>query len=349
MSIRNLFIPFLLLSVGLVACSRDDNTAQTQVSTPTLNIYSYRNENLIKPLLDQFSQQTGVEINLITSKPDVLFERLKAEGTNTPADVLLTTDVGHLTRAKQAGFFQPVNSSTLTTAVPQSLRDPDNQWFGLSYRARVIMVNDNVAADAITSYADLADEQWRNRICMRSSSNIYNQSLMASIIAAQGEVEAQQWATGVVANFARDPSGNDRSQMTSVAVGECDVTLANTYYLGTWLAGANEQEQAYAEKLRVIMPDQAGRGTHINVSGAGVIASSDQTALATQLLEFLVSPEAQQWYAESNHEYPVNTDVEPSERVKSWGWPFEADTVALFQLGNLNAEAIQVYDRAGWR
>jgi iron(III) transport system substrate-binding protein len=319
-------------------------------SPEEINVYSYREENLIKPLLDQFSTQTGIKVNLLTAPAEGLFERLQAEGENTPADILITVDAGNLHRAKAAGLLQAAVSDTLNAAVPEHLRDPDNQWFGLSYRARVIMYNRKTTQpDTLGRYEDLTRPEWKDRLCMRSSSNIYNQSLLASMIAVNGEAAAEEWARGIVNNMARDPQGNDRSQIQGVAIGECDVTLANTYYLANLQASADPAERSSVENIGVIFPNQADRGTHINVSGAGITRHAKHPQHALKLLEFMVGDAAQRWYAEANHEYPVKGGTAVSETVKAWGFPFKADALNLSQLGVHNATAVKVFDRAGWK
>ncbi len=317
---------------------------------PEVNVYSYRKESLIKPLLDQFTQDTGIQVNLVTGKADVLFQRLKSEGENTPADLLLTVDAGRLYRAKQAELLQAIDSTVLTETVPVNLRDPDNQWFGLSYRARVIMYNKSkVKPEELADYEDLTDEKWRGRLCVRSSGNIYNQSLLASIIAHLGESGAAAWSEGVVKNFARPPKGNDRSQMSGAAVGECDIAIANTYYLANWLQSDKPQETEMAAQLGVLFPNQNNRGTHINISGAGVTRHAKNPANAIKLLEYLVSDKAQEWYANTNNEYPVKESINVSPTIKSWGYPFKADTLNLNELGTLNATAVKIFDLTGWK
>jgi iron(III) transport system substrate-binding protein len=348
---------FALISSALLsACSPSsdskDQTGQKEASTAQsseVNVYSYRKEALIKPVLDQFSKQTGIKVNLVTGKADALFTRLQAEGQDSPADILVTTDAGRLHRAKDAGLLQSIESKTLIERIPAHLRDPDNQWYGLSSRARVVFYNkEKVSADELSSYEDLANEKWRGRICIRSSSNIYNQSLMASLIAHNGEEKALAWAKGVVANMARPPKGNDRGQMSGAAIGECDIAIANTYYFGKWLASTDAQDQEYASKVAVFYPNQTGRGAHINVSGAGLVKYSKNKANAIQLLEFLANTESQTFYAQANHEYPVVEGTPVSDIVKSWGYPFKADQLNLDTLGQLNANAVKLFDKAGW-
>jgi iron(III) transport system substrate-binding protein len=334
-------LPGLLAAVLATACARHSEA---------VNVYSYREEGLIKPLLDQFSTQTGIKVNLLTGPAEGLFERLQAEGENTPADLLITVDAGRLHQAKNAGLLQPATSPVLTAEVPEHLRDPDNEWFGLSYRARIIMYNTRaVQPGALTRYEDLVKEEWKGRLCMRSSGNIYNQSLLASMIAVAGETAAEAWARGIVANMARDPQGNDRSQIQGVAIGECDVTLANTYYLANLQASDNPDERASVANIGVIFPNQSDRGTHINVSGGGITRHAKNPENALKLLEFMIGDAAQRWYAEANHEYPVRPGIPVSGTVKAWGFPFKTDTLNLSRLGVLNATAVKVFDRAGWK
>ena len=321
-----------------------------QALASEVNVYSGRKENLIKPLLDRFTAETGIKTNLVTAGADKLLTRLQNEGRNTPADVFITVDAGRLYRAKQAGVLTSVKSSVLTDAVPEHLRDPDGQWVGLSQRARVIFyAKDRVKAGDIRRYEDLASEQWKGRICIRGSSNIYNQSLVAAMLAADGAEATQQWANGLVSNMARPPKGGDRDQIKAAAAGQCDLAIANTYYYGAMLTNSKDPAQVKAaEAMGVIWPNQDDRGTHMNVSGAGVTKYAKNPQNALKLLEYLVSPEAQKWYAEVNFEYPVRSDAEISELVKSWG-RFKADTVNLDILGKNNAEAVRIMDRAGWK
>lgn len=312
-----------------------------------VNVYSARQEELIKPLLDQFSAETGVRVNLITGNADELITRIRSEGRNSPADVLLTTDVGRLARAKQQGVLQAISSETLTQVIPAHLRDPAGVWFGLTVRARPIMyVEGKVDPAQLSTMADLADPKWRGKICVRSSNNVYNQSHIAAMIANDGVAAAEAWARGLVANFAQPPRGGDRDQIRAAAAGVCDIALANTYYLAGMLT--EPAEQAAASKIKVFWPDQQGKGVHINVSGAGVAAFAPNKHNAIKLLEYMVQPAAQSWYAEVNHEYPVRNDVAKSTLLESFG-SFKADQLELEQLGELNAEAIRVMDRAGWR
>jgi iron(III) transport system substrate-binding protein len=314
-----------------------------------VNIYSARKEELIKPLLDRFTAQTGIEVNLVTGKADALLKRLESEGINSPADLLITTDAGRLYRAKESGVTQPVDSATLDAAIPQNYRDPEGYWFGLSLRVRPILYADGrVEPSELSTYEDLADPKWRGRICIRSSDNIYNQSLVASLIAASGEEATEQWARGLVANFARPPQGGDRDQIKAVAANQCDIAIANTYYLAGMLSSKDDAERSAAEQMRVFWPNQEGRGAHVNVSGAAVTRSAKNKESAIKLLEFLAADASQEWYAETNGEYPVRPGIAVSDTLGSWG-ELKADDLELAKLGELNAAAVRLMDRAGWR
>jgi iron(III) transport system substrate-binding protein len=314
-----------------------------------VNLYSARKEELIKPLLDRFTADTGIKVNLVTGKADALLKRLESEGRNTPADLLLTTDAGRLYRAYEAGLLQPVRSDTLERAVPAIYRDPEGHWFGVSVRARVLMfASDRLDPAGLSTYEDLADERWKGRICIRSSNNIYNQSLVASLIVAHGEAETEAWAKGLIANLARPPKGGDRDQIKAVAAGQCDVAVANTYYLGTMLNSSDPAQREAAAKISVFWPNQADRGSHVNVSGAGITRHARNRNNAVRLLEFMTTEESQRWYAEANLEYPVRTGITLNPTLEAWG-TFAGDTINLAELGRHNAAAVRLMDRAGWK
>lgn len=323
--------------------------AITPAVATEVNLYSARKEALIKPLLNRFTAKTGITVNLLTGKADALLERLQAEGTNSQADIFITVDAGRLHRARVAGVLQPVTTPTLDQAVPPSYRDPGGYWYGLSVRARPIMyVKGRVKPTELSTYEALASAKWRGRICIRSSNNIYNQSLVASMIVANGEARTETWAKDLVANFARPPKGGDRDQIKAAAAGQCDIAIANTYYLGAMLTSKDEAQRRAAEKLDIFWPNQDGRGAHVNVSGAGITKSAKHKQNAIQLLEFLVNDDAQQWYAEVNNEYPVRADVARSATVRAWG-DFKPDSLGLAELGKYNANALKLMDRAGWK
>jgi iron(III) transport system substrate-binding protein len=333
---------YLLLSLSILAPG-------LALGDGEVNLYSARKEKLIKPLLDRFTQETGIKVNLVTGKADALLQRLQSEGRNSPADLLITTDAGRLYRAKQAGVTRAVESDLLSETVPANFRDPEGHWYGLSLRARPILyVKGKVDPAQLSSYEALVDPVWKGNICIRSSNNIYNQSLVASLIAANGVVATEQWATGLVKNFARPPRGGDRDQIKAAAAGLCDIAIANTYYLAGMLTSKDAAQREAAEKMAVFWPNQTGRGAHFNVSGAAVTLAAKNKENAVKLLEFLLEKSSQAWYAETNGEYPVRADVAPGELLKSWG-EFKMDDLNLDRLGELNPEAVRLMDRAGWK
>ncbi len=334
----------IALSSSLLGLSITELNASEQV-----NIYSARKEALIKPLLDKFSEQTGIKVNLVTGKGDALLTRLKTEGKNAPADLLITVDAGRLHRAVEADVLQSVESKTLDQRVPEQYREKNNRWFGISLRSRVIVyAKDRVKPEQLSSYEDLANQKWNKRICIRSSNNIYNQSLVASLIAHNGVEKTEQWAKQVVGNFARPPQGGDRDQIKAVAAGQCDIAVVNSYYLGAMLQSGDEQERTVANKVALFWPNQDDRGAHFNVSGVGVTKAAKHKDNAIKLIEFLTTEESQQWYAKVNNEYPVVKTVPASEILESWG-DFKADSIAVEKLGELNAEAVKLMDRVNWR
>ena len=314
-----------------------------------VNVYSARGEDLIKPALDTFTEQTGIKVNLITESADALIRRIELEGANSPADVLLTVDAGRLFRAKEAGILASLESPILTQRIPSAYRDPDNQWFGLSLRSRVIMFDKSrVSAEEISSYEDLADPKWKGEICIRSSGNIYNQSLLASLIEHHGEEATEVWAEGLVSNMARRPQGGDRDQIRATVAGQCKLAVANTYYLAGMLNSDVDTDVEVAQKIGVIWPNQDNRGAHMNVSGAGLIKGSKNVEEARQLIEFLSDDYAQGWYSEVNNEYSVRADIPVSTTLQGFG-PFKADQLNLEVLGKNNEAAVRLADRAGWQ
>ena len=313
-----------------------------------VNIYSYRQAVLMKPLLDRFQERTGIKANVVYLKKGMM-ARLKAEGAASPADVILTVDAARLIRLDRMGSFQPLDSAALTAAVPANLRHPKGRWFGLTVRGRPIYYNPaKVKPSELSTYEALADGKWKGRICIRSSSNVYNQSLIASIIAANGVEKAQAWANGFVKNFARKPAGGDRDQIRAVAAGECDIAIANTYYFAGLAKSKKERDRKAAAAVRLFWPNQDGRGSHVNISGAGIAKHSKNRANAVKLIEFLASKEAQEIYARIVNEYPVRKDVQPGRVVADFG-EFKADSLALSELAKYQKEAVRIADRAGWR
>ncbi|MCK5902604.1 MAG: Fe(3+) ABC transporter substrate-binding protein [Cocleimonas sp.] len=315
-----------------------------------LNLYSARKEKLIKPLLDKFTEQTKIKVNLVTGKADALLKRLEIEGRNSPADLFITTDAGRLYRAQKAGVLQAIQSDVLDKAIPAHLREPSGFWFGLSQRARPIFyAKARVKPEELSTYEALADIKWKGNICIRSSNNIYNQSLVASMLVHNKKAAVEQWVKGLVANLAKPPKGGDRDQIKAAAAGQCDIAVANTYYFGKMIhAKKDPKQQKAAAAMAIFWPNQKGRGTHVNISGIAVTKSAKHKASAIKLMEFLVSRDSQKWYAESNHEYPVVEGVEWSDTLKSWG-KFKADTLNLSTLGELNTDAVKLMDRGGWK
>jgi iron(III) transport system substrate-binding protein len=322
---------------------------QSPAQADEVNVYSARKEALILPLLEKFKAESGISFNLITAKEDELLKRLEAEGRATPADVFITTDAGRLQRAKDAGVLRAVNNPVLKARIPENLRDQEGYWFGLSQRARIIFyAKDRVDPSELSTYEALSDSRWKERVCIRSSGNIYNQSLVASMIEADGVEKTEAWARGLVANLARKPAGGDTDQLRAAAAGQCDIAIANTYYYGRLAGSDKEADQKVASALGVFWPNQADRGAHVNVSGAGITLHAKHPEAAERLLEFLVNAESQTWYGEVNNEYPVVTDAQTSELLKSFG-EFKSDSLNLSRLGENNRAAVQLMDRAGWR
>lgn len=314
-----------------------------------VNVYTHRHYEADQELFDRFTEETGITVNVVKAKADQLIERLESEGENSPADILITADAGRLVKADTMGLLKSVDSSILNKNIPSNLRDKAGKWYGFTKRARVVVYNPSVTDPSeLSTYEALTEDKWLGKILVRSSSNLYNQSLLASIISHQGEESAKVWAEGVVKNFARDPKGNDRDQMKALVAGEGELAIVNTYYLGLLLNSSEAEEVKVGEQLAVFFPNQADRGTHINISGAGVTKSSKNTENAIKLLEYLSSVEAQELFSAANYEYPVNPEAETSELLKSWG-EFKADSIDIAELGINNSAAVKVFDRAGWR
>jgi iron(III) transport system substrate-binding protein len=339
-SLRTLLALVAVLPV-LAAC--------TDGEEPVVNVYSHRHYDTDQALFDRFTEETGIQVRVVTASADELISRLEREGPASPADVLITVDAGRLHRALERELLQPVRSRVIDQVVPAELRDPDGHWIALTRRARVIVYRkDRVDPADLPSYESLTDEQWQGRIVARSSDNIYNLSHLASIIAAHDTTVAEVWARGVRQNFARAPQGNDTDQIRDVAAGVGDLALVNTYYLARLMASDDPASQAVAEAVGIVFPNQMGRGTHMNVSGAGITRYAPHPENARRLLEFLVGAEAQTAFAQDNLEYPVRADVAWPEILRSWG-TFKEDPLPLNRLGELNNEAVRAFDRAGWR
>ncbi|MEM1213576.1 MAG: Fe(3+) ABC transporter substrate-binding protein [Planctomycetota bacterium] len=313
-----------------------------------VNIYSSRHYDSDDKLFAQFTEATGIQINLIEGKADELLARIKREGDLSPADLFITVDAGRLHLAVEAGVLQPIASPTLNDRIPENLRHPQGLWFGLSQRVRCIFLSNNVEPTYVTTYAELADPRLDRGLLIRSSSNIYNQSLLASLIANQGTSATQAWANGVVKNMARRPQGGDTDQLRALAAGEGEVAVANHYYYARMIAGNSAADKMAASKIRIVFPDQNGRGAHVNVSGAGVLKTAPNKANAVKFLEFMTTPEAQTLWALENHEYPVIEGLPLTPVLQSFGM-FKPDTLNAATLGDNNAEGKRIMDRAGWR
>ncbi len=314
------------------------------VQADQLNLYSYRQPFLIQPLMDAFTQETGTQVNIVYAQKGML-ERIKAEGANSPADLVLTVDIGRLNDMVEAGVLAETRSPKLEAKIPEHLRDPQGKWYGLTQRSRVIFVSkDRVPADERFTYEALADPKYKGRICTRSGKHVYNVSLIASMIAHHGKAKTQQWLEGVKANLARKPQGNDRAQARAIFEGQCDIGIGNTYYYGKMATNEEKPEQRrWAQAIRVVFPNQDDRGAHMNISGAGVLRSSKNPAAALELIKFLASPKAQKIYAQQNFEYPVIRGVSVDPVTASLG-TFKADLISLTEVAKHRAAASKLVD-----
>lgn len=320
----------------------------TATAEDEVNVYSARKEALIKPLLDQFTEQTGVRVNLITGKADALITRMAKEGEFSPADVLVTTDAGRLVRAQVAGLTQTIDSDIDLSGVNPAYVDEERQWVALTLRSRPIMyMPTRVLPEELSTMEALTDEKWQGRICIRSSSNIYNQSMVAAMMEQLGEQATQTWAQGMVKNFARPPKGGDRDQIKAMVAGQCDIAIANTYYLAGMLESEGD-ERDIASQVKVFWPNQSDRGAHVNISGIAVAKHAPNKDAAEKLVAFMLGEKAQQWYAQTNGEYPVIDGVAWSETLKGMG-KFKGETISLRVVGEKNADALKLMDRAGWK
>lgn len=340
-------ISILVLAVLFTACKKEQKKEEKKQEE--VNVYTHRHYKADQELFAQFEKETGIKVNVVNAKADELMQKMTVEGEQSPADVLITVDAGRLVRAKNKGLLQSAESEFLNKTIPTHLKDVDNNWFALTKRARVVVYNpEKVKPEDLTTYEALTDDKWKEKILIRSSSNIYNQSLLASIIANLGEEKATEWAKGMVANMARSPKGNDRDQVKAVVAGEGDVAVVNTYYIGKLLNSKNPEEVKAGEGVKIFFPNQDDRGTHINVSGAGIAKYAPNKANAIKFVEFLASKKAQEVFAKANYEYPVNEEVAPSELLKSWG-TFKEDKLSLTKLGENNKKAVLVFDNAEWK
>lgn len=333
----------LSLSVMAVVATPVAATAEGEV-----NLYSSRHYNTDERLYSDFEKATGIKVNRIEDKADALIERMSAEGANSPADVLITVDASRLYRADQASLFQSIESDALNSAVPSELRHPEGHYFGFSKRARVIFYDKADVSEPPQTYADLADPKYKGQVCARSSTNVYMQSLLAAMIKNDGEAAAKSWAAGLYANFARAPQGGDTDQLRAIVSGECDIVLSNTYYFARSLASDVKGLTGSTDGIGIVFPNQESTGTHVNISGAGVAAHAPNRDNAIKFLEYLASPQAQAYFAEGNHEYPVVEGASQSSVLDSMG-SFKSDTgVTIFDMGQNQARATEIYDEVGY-
>lgn len=349
-----LLITLLIFSlVAVSACSSSQKPAETpepaKKDNGVVNLYTDRHYETDDQLFSKFTDETGIKVNVVKGKSDELIERLAREGKDTEADLLVTADAGRLHRAKTTDLLQPVTSETILKNVPENLRDTDNNWFGLTVRARVLVyAKDRVNPAELSTYEDLTSDKWQGKVLVRSSTNLYNQSLLASFIAIEGEEKATEWAKGLVANMAREPKGNDRDQAKAVVAGEGEIAIMNTYYVGLMKNSSDPEEVKVADQIGIFFPNQDTNGTHINVSGIGVTKEAKNKENAIKFIEFLTSEAAQKQFAESNYEYPVNPNVEASELLKSWG-EFKTQNINLSLLGENNSKAVEIFNQIGWK
>ena len=327
----------ILLSIVDIAYSKEE-----------VNVYSYRQPILINSFFEEFTKKTGIRVNVLHAKKGLL-ERVLAEGDNTPADLILTVDIARLSQFVENDLLTPVDSKILQDNIPSHLRDSKNRWFALSKRARILAVSkERVPMGSINNIEDLANEKWKGKICTRKGSHDYNRSLLASIIAANGEEVAEQWAKALVKNLARKPEGNDRNQAKAVHEGICDVAIMNTYYFGKMKFNEkNPEQKEWAKSIRLVFTNQSNRGNHVNVAGGGIIKYSKNKDNAQTLLEFLTTADAQKLYSSMNYEYPVNPNVDSSDELNSWG-VFKEDQLPVERLAELAPTAQKIIDRVGW-
>jgi iron(III) transport system substrate-binding protein len=335
----------LLLAIALLAA-----VGSAHAQSPELNVYSSRHYATDERLYTDFTKATGIKVNLIEAGEDALIERIRNEGQRSPADVLITTDAGRLWRAEQLNLLQPVKSATLEQRIPASFREPNGRWFGVSLRARVLAYNkEKVKAADIPTYETLADPKWKGRVCARSGSHVYNLSLLAALVEHLGPQKAEAWAKAVKGNLARPPKGGDTDQIKSVAAGECDVAISNHYYYARLAGSAKPDEKAVAAKVGVVFPNQATTGTHVNISGAGVVRTAPHRDAAVKFLEYLVSDDAQRYFAAGNNEWPVVAGAEAANPVLASFGKFKRDPLNVAVLGRHQPEAQKIYDRVDWK
>ncbi len=324
-------------------------TAPAGAQDKVVNLYTARHYQTDEKLYEGFTKLTGIKLNRIDGREDEIIERIRNEGANSPADIMITVDMGRIWKAEQAGLLAPVKSAVLDQRVPANLRDPEGKWFGFSTRARVLVyAKDKLQPGQVARYEDVASPNFKGKVCVRSGGHVYNLSLLASIIATQGEEKAEAWAKGVVANMGRPPQGGDTDQLKAVAAGQCDVAISNSYYFARILNSTKDEDKAIAAKLAIAFPNQADRGTHVNVSGGGLVKTAPNKDNAVKFLEYLVSDDAQRYFANGNNEFPVTEVKTDNKALESWG-AFKVDQVNVGALGRNQAKAQAILDKVGWK
>ncbi|MBC8399626.1 Fe(3+) ABC transporter substrate-binding protein [Flavobacteriaceae bacterium] len=324
---------------------------ETSKESDEINLYSQRHYKVDEQQYEAFEKETGIKVNVVKANADELIERLKNEGDNSPADLFITVDAGKLQKAKDLDLLQKISSPIINQNVDIDLKDVNGYWIPITYRARIIVYSkERVNVGELSTYANLTNEKWRNKVLVRSSSNAYNQALLSSIVANRGEEAATNWASELVKNFARDPKGNDRDQVKAITAGQGDLAIVNSYYIGLLLSSENDEEIKAGNSVGVFFPNQGEEesGSHINVSGIGLAKNAPNKENAIKLMEFLTSESAQKTYTNTSYEYPANPNVEPNEIVKKWG-SFKKDILDLNQLGVFRNRAIEIFDKSGWK
>jgi iron(III) transport system substrate-binding protein len=360
MQLHKMFTPILtvvMTAVLVAGCASGKTGGQvtetsqqpSSAKEQAVNVYTARHYEIDDKLYADFQKQTGIKVNVIKGKAEELIERMKREGQSTTADLFITVDGGVLNNAKQAGILQPMNSDVIDQNVPKSLRDKDNQWIGLSTRARVLVYSkDRVKPEQLSTYEELAGDKWKGKVLVRSSTSTYNQSLLASFIELNGEQKAEEWAKGIVNNMARSPEGADRDQAKAIAAGTGDVAIMNTYYFGQMMYSKDQEEVKVAKSLGVFFPNQSTNGTHVNISGVGLSKYSKNNENAVKLVEYLTGTEAQTMMSKENFEFPVNVKAQKPELLVSWG-DFKTQNIDFAKLGDYNRKAIEIFNKVGWK
>ncbi|NSL52437.1 Fe(3+) ABC transporter substrate-binding protein [Calidifontibacillus erzurumensis] len=348
-----------LLTIGLVGCGtneateepqqKEQETEQKASENQVVNVFTARHYEVDNELFKMFTEETGIQVNVVQGKAEELIERLKREGESTQADLFITVDGGVLANAKQNDVLQPVNSDVINENVPEQFRDVDNYWIGMATRARIIAyAKDRVTPDQLSTYEDLATDKWAGKIAVRSSTSLYNQSLLASFIELNGEEAAEKWAAGIVKNFARQPDGGDRDQAKAIVAGTGDIAIMNTYYVGLLANSEDPEERKVAEQIGVFFPNQETTGTHVNISGIGLTKHSKNKENAIKLIEYITSVEAQEFLSANNFEFPVNPNAKKPELLESWG-EFKMQELNFDTLGEHNQKAIEIFNKVGWK